>query len=141
MRTFFFLSALLTLLLSSCNKESSTKAVTKENIAGIYLVTVFIYQVGSATPIDGIATAPVCERDDLLQLNENYTLVYLDAGIQCNPPYTGTGSWGLPSSSVITIGGENYDIVSFNGKTLTLKQNIVLSSGDTYKLNMTMVKQ
>ena len=138
MRTFFFLSALLTLLLSSCKKES---LVTKENIAGIYLTTVFIYQVGNAAPIDGIATADVCERDDLLQLNENYTLVYLDAGIQCNPPYTGTGTWALPSSSVITMGGENYDIVSFNGKTLTLKQNIITSGGQPYKLDMTMVKQ
>ena len=140
MRT-FFLTLLLTLLLSSCNKGDSSSAVTTKNIAGIYLVTVFIYQVGTATPIDGIATADVCERDDLLQLNENYTLVYLDAGIQCNPPYTGTGSWGLPSSSVITMGSENYDIVSFDGRTLILKQNIITSGGQPYKLNMTMVKQ
>ena len=100
-----------------------------------------VYQVGTAAPVDGIATAPVCERDDLIQLNENFTFNYLDAGIQCNPSTIGSGSWGLPFASVITLSSENYDIASFNGHTLMLKQNIITSSGQRYKLNMTMEKQ
>jgi hypothetical protein len=137
-----FLTTLLIFLLFSCtNKDDLNKTVTAKKIAGIYKVTVMVYQVGTAAPVDGIATAPVCERDDFIQMNENFTFNYLDAGVQCNPPRIGSGSWGLPSTSVITISAENYDIVSFSGHTLILKQNTVTSSGETYKLNMTMVKQ
>ncbi len=140
MRILVSLCSLL-LLFSSCKKDTSYRDVNVKNIAGIYKVTMMIYSVGNGSPVDGISTANACERDDLIQMNENFTFNYLDGGTQCNPPRIGIGSWGLPSSTVITISHEDYDIVSFDGKSLTLKQNTVTNSGESYKLNMIMVKQ
>lgn len=123
----------------SCSKDSSTNssAVTKENIAGSYMLTAATGSIPGLPPQNVYDSIPPCQRDDIYKLNLDYTMDYIDAGTKCVPPGDDTTSWSLSGTTQIIIGGDTATIQSFNGKTLVVSSvvtivGIAVTTTDTF---------
>lgn len=132
MKQFLFL-LLFAFSLASCSKDNDNaddSEVTKENLSGNYkLVSIKANtSFGEVDLTNNTDVLAACERDNIIQLRIDMTFAIQDAGIQCNPQSTGTGSWDLPNESTLTIsnnaffpGGGSASIVDFDGNTLKLQ--------------------
>lgn len=124
----------------SCSKDTSSNsnpsAITKENIAGSYLLTAATGSIPGLPPQNVYDSIPPCQRDDIYKLNLDYTMVYVDAGTKCSPPGDSTSTWAL-NGNTIAIGGDTASIQSFNGKTLVVSKvvaflGIAVTTTDTF---------
>jgi hypothetical protein len=110
----------MSLLAGSCNKDDdkpSTITPTVQNLSASYKISKIAFISGSTeTPVPN-SIFEECRRDDLHKLNLNLTFELVDAGVQCNPSGSKTGSWSL-SGNAIVIDGFNGTIRKFDGTNL-----------------------
>ncbi len=114
-----------TLATVSCKKEDKQEApaVTKENIAGTYMVGSYKVQIGSGVEEDKTTEVfEPCQLDDMTTFKTDLTYAVVDAGTQCSPATEESGAWDLPSSTSMVFDGETFTIKSWNGKELVLTQ-------------------
>lgn len=130
---------------SSCKKDDSNGGnsgceLTAANVAGSYKVTAIKYKSTSTAPeIDAYSLIlDDCQKDDIYVLNTNGTLNYNDAGVQCAPPGTYTGTWNL-TGTTLTIDGQAFAVTSFNCTTAVGTINSINFPGD--QATFTFTKQ
>jgi len=116
-----FVMATLTLLfVVSCSKSSnSSSAITVQNLVGTYTLTSLTVTIAPFPPQNILDSIPACQRDDQYKLNTDMSYDYIDAGVQCNPPGNGIGTWSLSGNTLI-IDTTHATIQKFDGKNLTL---------------------
>lgn len=138
-KALFFLFALPTLFLVSCDKDDADPCQTNvASLAGTYRVTAAKYQAtATAEPVDVMNTYfQACQRDDTQTLNADGTWLYTDAGELCGGNQNGT--WTLTGNTV-TINGQQATITSFDCSTLIISRPNAMVTGD--RLNVTLTKQ
>ena len=117
----YFIAAVV---IFSCNKndDNNPPAITMENLAGDYKIT-------SAT-LNGIdvlsAYLEPCQQDDVYTLNADGTYEITDAGSTCSPTSDTTGTWSL-SGNQITIGTQQFTLVSFDGSVIEVTTTVTQS--------------
>ncbi|MFI5154535.1 MAG: lipocalin family protein [Chitinophagales bacterium] len=126
------------MIVVSCSKSNSTNtsAITKDNIAGSYMLTAATGSIPGLPPQNVYDSIPPCQRDDIYKLNPDYTMNYIDAGTKCVPPGDTTSTWNLNGSKLV-IGVDTATIQSFNGKTLVVSSvvtivGIAVTTTDTF---------
>ena len=139
--------SLLTLFLfafiafNSCKKDNETVPATKENLIGSYKL-IQVTAKAEGIPEHSIYNEYLaeCEKDDIYQLNGDFSYDHVDAGIKCDPAGDESSIWSLPLTNSIEIEGVVGTINKFDGKIL-----VVLvtdnSGGFTYTVTMTYSKQ
>jgi len=126
----FILFACAIATLSSCSKnKDEVLAITKENLAGTYTLTV----IKGKTPgqaeqdITSIYYPENCQRDDQFVLNANMDFDYIDAGATCTFGGSYKDSWTLDNKDVY------FDEVYGTVTKLTSKELVVkYTEGDSY---------
>ena len=112
------IASLLTLFLAGCSKKDSGGSYSMKSVAGNYKLTASTVTSGGAT-VDYMPYIDDCQKDDLLQLKDDSTYIYTDAGTTCNPDGSSTGEWYISGSNLIQD-GDTVNIKSFNGTALVL---------------------
>ena len=111
-------------IVASCKKSSSNNtSITKENIAGSYKLTGVSVTVPPFPAQDVTDSIPACQRDDIVKLNVDLSMVYTDAGTKCAPPGDFNSTWSLSGNniSIDTLSGV---IQKFDGKVLIINSDI-----------------
>jgi hypothetical protein len=90
----------LVLIFGACKKSNTTTADAKtvENLSGTYTISAIKVSTGGVD-FDEFASLKDCEKDNTITLHTDLTLDYTDAGTQCAPPESSTGTWRLSSNS------------------------------------------
>jgi len=132
----------LFLVIDACKKStsSSANAKTVQNLSGSYMITALTANIigQNVNLFDSLAP---CERDNIIQLNENLTASFIDAGTVCVPPSDSTGTWSLSQNSdTIYVAGSASYIKSWDGSTLVLT-NAETVSGFPVTATTTLVKK
>lgn len=129
------------MLFVACKKSDKTNTSrTMANMAGTYGLTALTATEAGIT-FNVYDTLPLCERDNLIELNANGSAQFIDAGLACTPPQDSTGAWHLSANAdSIYLGNEAALINSFNGKTLVLSSQQSIS-GFSFSATETLVKQ
>ncbi len=114
-----FITVVSILCFSACKKSSSSStALTMQNLAGTYMLTAMTGKDSANNTIDIYNFfLPPCEKDDKYQLNADGSYVITDAGVQCSPANTSSGTWTL-SGNAISAGTLSGTIQKYDGKTL-----------------------
>lgn len=130
------------MIVMACSKDSSTNssAITKENVAGSYMLTAATGSIPGIPPQNIYDSIPLCQRDDIYKLNLDYTMDYIDAGTKCVPPGDDVSTWSLSGTTKIIIGADTATIQSFNGKTLIVS-SVVTIAGIPITTTDTFTKQ
>jgi hypothetical protein len=131
----------LLLVINACKKSSSSSnARTVGNLSGSYNLTALTATL-SGLSINLYDSLPLCERDNVIQLNTNLTAQYIDGGTKCVPPSDSTGTWSLSANAdtIYAAGSASY-IKSWDGSTLVLT-NAEEISGFPVVATSTLVKQ
>ncbi|MBS1599422.1 MAG: hypothetical protein JST75_14445 [Bacteroidetes bacterium] len=139
---FLLLAAMFVVaIIGSCKKSSSSNssAITKENIAGSYMLTGVTVTVPPFPAQSVLDSVPSCQRDDIIKLNTDLTMQNIDAGTKCVPPSDFTSTWSL-SGTAITVDTLSGTVKSFNGKVLVIESPVTFNniSGTT---DVTFTKQ
>jgi hypothetical protein len=121
----------LILVINACKKSDSNSnnpsARTVQNFSGSYNLTAITASVLGQN-INLYDSLPVCDRDNVIELDTNRIARFIDAGVKCVPPSDSTGTWSLSSNTdTIYVAGSANFIKSWDGKTLILSsiENIV----------------
>jgi hypothetical protein len=106
-------------LFFSCSKKESENIIpTKENLAGSYK-TQKVTAMYSGTSFEINVTNSVlpdsCDRDDVLKINTDNTVNFIDAGIVCTPPNDRSSTWNLTSNTTFDLDGYSYTIRKWDG--------------------------
>jgi len=114
---------LLNYFISSCQKATENPPISKENIAGAWLLTGKRMSATGVPEQDAFATMDECEKDNLYYFDVNNSLRYLDSGVTCemNQPYL--GSWEL-RDEVIEFMGQAGNITKFDGTYMEITVGI-----------------
>lgn len=130
------------MLLTACNKDEDEEPAnvtpTVANLSGSYKITA---STANGVNVFDNSNAAMnfyepCMRDDVYTLVSNGTYTLTDAGTQCNPPTTDTGTWALTNTTTLNIDGADWTINSFNGTKLVVSMTF---QGATFQ--ETYVKQ
>jgi hypothetical protein len=116
----FFSFILVIIGCSKKNDAPATVTATTTNLVGTYKFTAETTKSGTSASVDEFASLDACEKDDLVKINSDASIDFIDAGTVCTPPNNDTTTWSLPNSTTFLIGGDSYTIKSFDGKTLIL---------------------
>lgn len=128
--------------LASCKKEKSAQSCerTTAGISGSYKLQSIEYKMTpTATPVDFMAFLDPCEKDDIIQLKNDGTWVYTDAGAVCTPPGADNGTWTLSGNVITSDGVVSGTIQSYDCKILVCYTENVTVPGDRFI--QTLVKQ
>lgn len=126
---------------SSCKKKDISTPITVQNVAGVYKLTSSIAKDANGNSVDVLANEDPCEQDDLDVLYASQDFEHQDAGIQCTFSDAFTGTWSV-TANTITINSNTYNIISFNGKVLTINSTQTdNNTGISYKVTETFTKQ
>ena len=136
--------SMLSLVFVSCKKDDKDEPVTptKENLTGTYKMTAMTWAGANVfnNSNESANLVQPCERDDLYTLKSDLTAERTDAGTQCSPATTGTGTWDFTNGNTLTVELPTTDIggtiKSWNGSTLVVEDN---SLG--FAISVTMQKQ
>lgn len=110
---------ILTSALVSCQKEEKKCDLSAANLVGTYKITANSYKKDAASPlVDVYALYGACEKDDLISINANNTIVFSDAGVKCTPSGDSTGTWALSGNNV-TIEDRVYNVSAFDCKAMS----------------------
>ena len=134
-------AAMLVFAAGACKKSGSSNnsSITIENLAGTYGLTSLTYTYAGIT-INIYDSLDACDKDNLVKLNTDKTVNFIDAGVRCDPPSDDNGTWDLKGDSIKF--SDNYTsakIESFDGKTLVLSGTPDGAPGVT--ATTTLVKQ
>src|SRR4051812_21957156 len=115
------LAATLIFAANACKKSStSNNAITVESLAGTYSLKALIWNYSGIT-INVYDSLDACDRDNLVTLNTDKTVNFIDAGVACTPPSDDNGTWDLKGDSItFSSNFSSAKIESFDGKTLVL---------------------
>ncbi|MCW3116984.1 MAG: lipocalin family protein [Chitinophagaceae bacterium] len=103
----------------ACSKnQDSIGDRTIANIAGIYQLTGYTQTIKDTT-YNTFDTLSACRKDNLVRLNTDMTVNFIDAGTPCSFPVNRTGSWRL-ADGYLYLDGNPLTIKNFNGTTLAL---------------------
>ena len=110
------------LVINACKKNDSnnSSAKTVQNLSGSYsLVSLTASLLGASVNL--YDSLPACDKDNVIQLNANLSVQFVDDGVACVPPSDSTGTWSLSSNtdSIYVDSSPNF-IKSWDGKTLVL---------------------
>jgi hypothetical protein len=132
---------ILLLVINACKKSSGTSnARTVANLSGSYNLTALTASL-SGLSVNLYDSLPVCERDNVIQLNSNLTAQFIDAGTVCVPPSDSSGTWSLSANTdTIYVAGSASYIKSWDGATLVLT-NAETISGFPVVATTTLVKK
>jgi hypothetical protein len=127
MRKIALSASALTLLLviNACKKSdsgssSNPSARTIQNFSGSYNLTAITASVLGLN-VNLYDSLPVCDRDNVIELDTNKMARFIDAGVACVPPSDSTGVWSLSSNTdTLYVAGMANFIKSWDGKTLML---------------------
>ncbi len=109
----FLIVASLTVLSCSKSETPVQATITMQSLAGNYKVT-----AASVNGLDILSTyLTPCQADDIYTLNADATYVIADAGTTCTPSSATSGAWML-SGNLITIGAQQFTLVSFDGNKI-----------------------
>jgi hypothetical protein len=113
------------LTLVACKKNKDVPAFTKENILGKWKTgNAYFRADGSSQETD--VTAEIytsCQKDDIIELKADYSLLSQDAGEVCNPSNSYEGSWDMGTENNINYfvkGSEVFEVTKWDGTTLAL---------------------
>ncbi len=140
----------LVLIFGACKKSNSTTtsdAKTVDNLSGTYLFTAINVTTGGVS-FDEFASLKDCEKDNTITLKSDLTLDYTDAGTQCSPPESSTGTWKLSANadSLYISGISTFPdglgalIQTWDGKTLVVNGTNTIS-GHIASTTVTLKKQ
>lgn len=125
----FILFACAIATLSSCVKSKDEKlAVTKDNLAGTYMLTSIRGKDAGQTEQDLMSYyfPNACEQDDELVLKSNMTFDVIDAGTQCN-------NGGYSSTWNLVAGDVFIDTIFGTVESLTSKELVIrYTEGNSY---------
>lgn len=127
---------------ASCKKEESAQPCerTTAGISGSYKLRSIEYKMTPASaPVDFMAFLEPCEKDDIIQLKNDGTWIYTDAGAVCTPPGSDNGTWTLTGNVITSDGVVSGTIQSYDCKTLVCYTENVTVPGDRFI--QTLVKQ
>ena len=130
------------LFLFSCQKETPppTCTITMAGLSGTYKIGAIQYRLtASSAPVDYLALMDACEKDDLLQLKNDGTYIYTDAGMVCSPNGSSTGTWSLSGTVLTSDGLLAGTIEGYDCKTLVCFIDNVNVPGD--RVTQTLVRQ
>ena len=124
------------MVINACKKSDSgsSNARTVQNLSGSYMISAISVTANGIT-IDEFANLKACEKDNIIILKTDLTLVYNDAGTVCTPSEESTGTWALSANSdTLKVNGipsfpTGLDgfIKSWDGTTLVLTTSQVVS--------------
>jgi hypothetical protein len=123
------------LALASCEKEKSAQPCerTTAGISGSYKLQSLEYKMTpTSAPVDFMAFLDPCEKDDIIQLRNDGTWIYTDAGTVCAPAGTGNGTWTLNGNIITSDAVVNGTIQSYDCKTLVCYTENVTVPGDRF---------
>lgn len=129
-------------VLGSCKKEKSAQSCqqTTAGISGSYKLQSIEYKMTpTSTPVDFMTYLDPCEKDDVIQLKNDGTWTYTDAGAICTPAGTDSGIWTLSGNVITSDGVVSGKIQSYNCKILVCFTENVSVPGDRY--TQTLVRQ
>jgi len=115
-------AALFIIAITACQKSgsSSNNAITVENLSGTYSLKALLWNYGGIS-INVLDSLDACEKDNLVYLNTDKTVNFIDAGIVCDPPSDDNGMWDLKGDSIkFSDNLTSAKIESYDGKTLVL---------------------
>src|SRR4051794_9446831 len=97
---FTLTAAILVLAASSCQKSGgSTNSITVESLAGTYGLKALIWNYNGLS-VNVYDSLDACDRDNLVKLNTDKTVNFIDAGVACDPPSDDNGTWDLKGDSL-----------------------------------------
>lgn len=133
---------LICMTMFSCKKEKDAQPCeqTTTGISGSYKLQSLEYKMTpTSTPVDFMAFMDPCEKDDIVQLKNDGTWIYTDAGSVCTPPGTDNGTWTLSGNVITSDGVVSGTIQSYDCRILVCYTDNVSVPGDRYI--QTLVKQ
>jgi hypothetical protein len=124
MKKLAFISiSFITLLTTSCKKETETCTLSSTSILGSYKIASILYKADAQTPaVDEFTTYEACEKDDILTFNSNGTWTLSEGVTSCNPPNSDNGNWSLVGN-IFTVDGSALNISNFSCTEFTLSQS------------------
>lgn len=124
MKKLIFISiSILTIVTTSCKKETETCTLSSTSIVGSYKIASILYKENAQTPVvDDFTTYDACEKDDILTFNSNGNWTLTEGATSCNPANSDDGSWSLVGS-IFTVDGESLIISNFSCTEFTLNQS------------------
>lgn len=138
---------MVVLAVASCKKDDPTTTELLTDADGWIFVSAtidppLIDPVSGTSITDFYAQLDACEKDDISFFKENGTYIIDEGATKCDPndPQTVTGSWTLSADEkIITVDGENWEIVSISKSSLRVKLNFVEPyTGVTYIITATL---
>lgn len=129
------LIGLCAITLFACQKDpvQPTCTTSTAGIAGTYKLTASQYKMSAASaPVDYLPFMDACEKDDLLQLKNDGTYIYTDAGITCSPNGSDNGNWSVTGNTITSDGIISGTIQSYDCKTLVVYVENVNVPGDRF---------
>jgi hypothetical protein len=124
-KQFLALPALLLVLATSCKKNNDRPALTKENVAGTYMMT--DAKMGANGAEQSVFMSPYYEnwdKDDLYKLQLDGTFIHDEGATKedpSDPQVIETSTWSIPDATHIIIGDETAEVSDFTGSRLTIK--------------------
>jgi hypothetical protein len=123
MRKFVLAASAIALLLviNACKKSSNnSSAKTVQNLSGSYNLVALTASL-SGISINLYDSLPACEKDNVIKLNTDLSVQFVDAGVVCVPASDSSGTWSLSSNSdTIYVASSAFFINSWDGKTMVL---------------------
>jgi hypothetical protein len=137
---FAILLGLGILVVVACQKtNNANSSLSVNNLSGTYGIKAVTWTFMGAT-VNVYDSFPACEKDNLIKLNQDLTVNYIDTGMVCTPSESVNGNWALKGDSIyISTTLQTAKIKSFDGKTLVLTGSV--DSTNTITGTTTLQKQ
>ncbi|HYC28425.1 MAG TPA: hypothetical protein VEB42_06400 [Chitinophagaceae bacterium] len=119
-KVLFGLLSLTLIVATSCKKSKDAPALTKENVAGQWMLDKVTFKYASSEQDITSAWVDDCEKDDVITLKVDFTYDSKDEGVECTGDYSGT--WGLPAANKFELDGDQYDVSTWDGSSLAISQ-------------------
>ena len=101
-------------IFSGCSKDDDDDAVctlSETSIKGTYKMTAWIITAAPAPAVDYFNLGlDACDRDDTYTLGDNGVYTLTDAGTQCTPAESDTGTWMLTGTTLSVDAASTEDI-------------------------------
>jgi hypothetical protein len=139
MKKFFLFLAISAFAFSSCKKKDKDCSLTEANLVGSYKISSVTYKASASTPeVDGGDKwfDDPCEKDNLLILKSDHTVIGSDVGIVCSPSEDDQGTWSL-SGSVLSIDQDESPLENFSCSGFSLVITDWDVDGDKLSINFT----
>lgn len=125
-KVLFGLLSLALISTTACKKSKDVPALTKENVAGEWVLDKVTFKYGSAEQDVTSQVVDDCQKDDIITLKVDLTYDSKDAGVPCTGDYTGT--WALPAANKFQLDADTYDVVQWTGNSLATSESFTMGA-------------